>query len=185
MLMKRRSSPLSSTSRSRRPGNWRSRSATTSSTVPAFACTSALPFVTCRSGVGIRTVTGILVSFSLFFRSPRTVGPQPHDVLRLALPFSTHLILEISQRAVERREGRLDLDVRLEPIVERVRGLEPVAGDADDHGLVTRDDTRLDELLRRGDGHAAGCLGENAFRPRQQQHALDDLRVRGVLAEAA
>src|ERR671936_338793 len=84
MLMKRRSSPLSSTSRSLRPGNWRSRSATTSSTVVPLAETSALPFVTWRSGVGMRTVTGIVVSF--VFRSPRTVGPQPHDVLRLALP---------------------------------------------------------------------------------------------------
>src|SRR5207247_2039614 len=66
------------------PWHSSSRSSTTSSTVPPFAETSALPFVTWRSGVGIRTVTGIVVSLSI--RSPRTVGPQPHDVLRLALP---------------------------------------------------------------------------------------------------
>src|SRR5215468_6986023 len=122
MLMKRRSSPLSSTSRSLRPGNWRSRSATTSSTVPAFACTSALPFVTCRSGVGIRTVTGMLVSFS------------------------ARLALEIGKRAIERGQRGLDAHMGVEPVVERVGRLEAVARDADHHGFVARDDARLDEL---------------------------------------
>src|SRR6266403_3433847 len=161
MLMNRRSSPVSSTRRSFSPGNWRSRSATTSSTVPPFAETSALPFVTWRSGVGIRTVTGIVVSLS------------------------ARLVLEVGQRAIEGRERGLDLDVRVEAVVERVGRLEPIAGDGDDHGLVTRDHAGLDQLLGGGHRHTARRLGEDALRPRQQQHALDDLLVRGVLAEAA
>src|SRR5215470_17613329 len=188
MLMKRRSSPLSSTNRSLRPGNWRSRSATTSSTVPAFVCTSALPFVTCRSGVGIRTVTGILVSF--VFRSPRTVGPQPHEIQRphcllLSLAVSFRLVLEVGERAIERRQRRFDLHVGLEPIVERIRRLEAIAGDAHHHRLVARDHTCLDELFRGGERHTAGRLGEDPFCPRQQQHGFDDFGVGGVLAEAA
>src|SRR6267142_5752192 len=107
MLMNRRSSPVSSTRRSFSPGNWRSRSATTSSTVPPLAETSALPFVTWRSGVGMRTVTGIVVSLS------------------------ARLILEIGERAIEGRERGLDLHVGFEPLVERVRRLEAVPGDAD------------------------------------------------------
>src|SRR5438132_967838 len=98
MLMKRRSSPLSSTSRSLSPGNWRSRSATTSSTVPPLADTSALPFVTWRSGVGMRTVTGIVVSLS------------------------ARLVLEIGQRAIEGGQRGLDLHVRLRGVHLRLHG---------------------------------------------------------------
>src|SRR5437879_2464264 len=146
MLMKRRSSPLSSTSRSLSPGNWRSRSATTSSTVPPLADTSALPFVTWRSGVGMRTVTGIVVSLS------------------------ARLVLEIGQRAIEGGQRGLDLHVRLQPLVERVGRLEPVAGDADDHRLAARDHARLDQLL--GDGHrdAARRLGKDA---RSEEHTSE------------
>src|SRR5206468_3923611 len=49
-------------------------------------------FVARRNGVGIYTVTAMLSSARLarfFLRSPRTAGPQPRDVLRLALPSST------------------------------------------------------------------------------------------------
>src|SRR5512132_2245199 len=159
MLMNRRSSPDSSTRRSFMPGNWRSRSATTSSTVSPLAWTSALPLVTWRSGVGMRTVTGIVVSLS------------------------ARLIFEVGQGPVEGGERGLDLHVRLEPLVERVGRLEAVARDGDHHRLVARDDAGLDELLGRRHRHAACGLREDALGARQQQHALDDLLVGGVLAE--
>src|SRR5712691_9752437 len=160
MLMKRLSSPDSSTSRSFSPGNWRSRSSTSPSTEAAFAWTSFWPLVSDRSGVGILTSTGIAFLLG-------------------------RLGLEVGESLVEGRERGLDLHVGLEPPVERVRRLEPVAGDADDDGLVARDHARLDELLRRGDRHTARRLGEDALRPREQEHPFDDLLVGRVLAVAA
>ncbi len=59
-LTKRRSSPVSSTSRSRMPGYWRSRSSMTPVTVSAATWTSAAPLVRLRSGVGMRTDTAIV-----------------------------------------------------------------------------------------------------------------------------
>src|SRR5882724_3198821 len=77
MLTKRRSSPVSSTRRSRSPGNWRSRSPISASTVSPLACTSALPLVTARIGVGIRTVTGIAVSLSAYAMIPAVASQAP------------------------------------------------------------------------------------------------------------
>src|SRR5215831_13411235 len=93
--------------------------------------------------------------------------------------------LEIGQRAVEGRQRRLDLHVRVQAILQRVRRLEAVAGDADHDRLVTRNDAALDQLLGRRDGHAAGGLREDALGARQEQHALDDLLVGRVLAGTA
>src|SRR2546425_10493028 len=123
-------------SRSFSPGNWRSRSSTRPSTVWPLAWISALPFVSERSGVGIRTSTGM------------RVPPTPRG-------------LEGGQRAVEGRQRRLDVHVGFEATGERVRRLEAVAGDADDDRLGPLDDPGLDELPRRGDRDAARGLGED------------------------
>src|SRR5260370_12938457 len=134
MLMNRRSSPVSSSRRSFTPGTWRLRSGTTSSTVPPLAETSALPFVTWRSGVGIRTVTGIVVSLS------------------------ARLVLEVGQRAIEGRERGLDLDVRVEAVVERVGRLEAIAGGGDDHRPGSGDHADLHQLRGGGPPHPAPPL---------------------------
>src|SRR5688572_4763213 len=73
MLMKRRRVPVSSTSRSFMPGNCRSRSARTWSTESPLASTCALPFVTDRSGVGMRTITGMCALSCQTFRLLNTL----------------------------------------------------------------------------------------------------------------
>src|SRR5947208_10554429 len=70
-------------------------------TVFADASRRSRLFVARRNGVGIYTVTAMLSSARLarpFLRSPRTAGPQPRDVLRLALPSSqTRLAARVAE----------------------------------------------------------------------------------------
>jgi hypothetical protein len=65
------------------------------------------------------------------------------------------------------------------------QGLAAVAGHADDDGFIARDSTLIDEFLRDGDGRAAGGLGEDAFRLREQSDRRYDFCVRDGFAPAA
>src|SRR6266481_5971217 len=103
MLMKRRISPFSSTSRSRSPGYWRSRSSINSPTVSAVTSTSAEPLVIALRGVGMRTRTailGLLVSPDLNF-TYLTLG-RAECQRRAALPPSRGRAHHVSSAAVTR-----------------------------------------------------------------------------------
>src|ERR1700692_3282745 len=64
---------------------------------------------------------------------------------------------------------------------EGIGGLETVAGDADDGGLVGGDAAIGVETGGDGGGDAAGGLGEDALGLGELLHAADDLDVRDVL----
>src|SRR5207245_11275019 len=74
---------------------------------------------------------------------PTLPTPLPLLTLHDALPIS--LRLQNGQGPIERRQRRTDLHVRLQTVVERVGCLEPVAGDADDDRLISRDDAGRSE----------------------------------------
>src|SRR5690242_3920591 len=153
-LTKRRSSPASSNNRSWNPACFASRSLSTSATVAPSALISALPPDSSRSCVGMRTVTAI---------NSLLVGSLADRVGRERL-------VEGVERWGDHRggsDGRLD----------RVERLEPVAGDVGDHTLVGPDDPLGREPLQRGDGDAAGGLGEDALGAGEQLHRVDDLVV--------
>ena len=80
---------------------------------------------------------------------------------------------------------RADDDRLLDDVGDGVLRLQAVAGDADDDLLVARNAALLDQLLRDGQGDAAGGLGEDAFGLGEQQHRLGDFLVVDVLAPAA
>src|SRR5262245_4606355 len=111
MLTKRRIAPLSSTMRSRSPGNWRSRSVITSPMVLASACTSEAPLVIALRGVGMRTTMAISISLSVGDLRPgmshevgpaREASPMPQSrSRRRRLP---HLTLASAK--CQRRAGR-------------------------------------------------------------------------------
>src|SRR5215510_15548298 len=136
MLMKRRSDPSSSQSRSLKPGNCRSRSSITAPTLPPSARTLLAPPATRCSGVGTRTVT--------------LIGLHPHKGA-------------LAPDALERLERRLDRDRRHDFVDDRLLRLEAIAGDVGDDGLVAADRTLLDQFPQDRDRHPAGGLGEDAF----------------------
>src|SRR5262245_60742498 len=162
MLRNFRKSPVSSKRRSRSPGYWRSRSSTSSPTSLPLAYTSPTPPVCRRSGVGIRTSTGILGS-SL---------PRGHR-------------LELGQHGLDRGEARAHAQRPGYTTLQGFDGLQTAARDADYNRLVAADAALCDELPRGGEGHAARRLREDSLRPGQELHRLDDLLVRRVRGPAA
>src|SRR6185436_678835 len=142
MLMNFRKSPVSSQRRSRSPGYWRSRSSTSSPTSLPLAYTSPTPPVCRRSGVGMRTSTGIL-------GSSLTRGDR----------------LEIGQHGLDGGEARAHAQRLGYTILQGFDGLETAARDADDDWLVAADAALCDELPRGGEGHASRRLREDSLGP--------------------
>src|ERR1700690_1549747 len=117
MFTNRRNSPRSSHSRSFRPGYCFSRSSTISLMFAPVTWTVSLSFVTFRNGVGIRTLTAIIV------------------VLRFLLMFL------VFQQGRKLRQARLD-DPRLATFAANgFLRFQPVSRDAQHQGLVPLDAT--------------------------------------------
>src|SRR4029453_14639418 len=123
MLMNFRKSPVSSQRRSRSPGYWRSRSSTSAPTSLPLAYPSPAPPVCRRSGVGMRTSTGILGSS--LARGDR---------------------LEIGQHGLDSGEARAH--AQRHTILQGFDGLETAARDADYDRLIAADAAFRDELPR-------------------------------------
>src|SRR6185295_4467900 len=144
MLMNFRKSPVSSQRRSRSPGYWRSRSSTSSPRSLPLAYTSPAPPVCRRSGVGMRTSTGIL-------GSSLTRGDR----------------LEIGQQGRDGGEARAHTQRLGHTILQGFDGLETAARDTDYDRLVAADAAFRNELPGGGEGHASRRLREDSFRPGQ------------------
>src|SRR5579871_2274263 len=149
MLTNRRRFPASSVRRAPRPGYCRSRSPISEAIVPAAPITVSCSFASLRSGVGISTVTGMVVSFVV----RRSNGGDE---------------LFGAERRVERCQVRLDVGGTTHLAGDRLLRLEAVAGDGEHDEVVLREAALLDELPRDGDRDATRRLGEDALGPAQQ-----------------
>src|SRR5213083_2398096 len=140
-------------------------------TVFADASRRSRLFVARRNGVGIYTVTAMLSSARLarsFLRSPRTAGPQPRDVLRLALPSSTD-----SPRGARRRASaaaaRLALPLAQIPLAGvGQHGHHELLG-----GELRGDGARSERRGAGGDAHEQALLAREPSRPRDRVFVAD------------
>src|SRR5271169_6865135 len=125
MLTKRRTRPSSSQRRSLMPLNRRSRSLTTAPTVAPAAPTSSAPPVKRRSGVGMRTRTGI--------------ADPPERWCRSLVPCrAAGLRRERVVEGVELLQSSVDDERAGDAGADRFQRLVAVAGDADHDRLMAR-----------------------------------------------
>src|SRR6478735_6719670 len=90
----------------------------------------------------------------------------------------------LRELGLEALEGGVDL-VHLERIARRVERLQTLAGDVDDDPLAVGQLAPFGQLAQDADGDAAGGLGEDAGRLRQQLDPFADLLVGDRIDAAA
>src|SRR5438552_3694627 len=122
----------------------------------AFTSTTSSLLVSLRNGVGILTVCAIIslcICKVRFFRR---------------------------EQRLKFAQARLDLARLPGMSIYGVKGLEAIAGHAEDHGIFGRNFSRGNEFPGHADGHTASRFGKDTFVLGQQLDSFADLVVRDI-----
>src|SRR5881394_2672292 len=146
--------PVLSMSRSRMPLKRACSASIAPATVAACTSMTSCSWVSRRSVSGMRTCTGM---------SGRHSGFLGRD------------------QCFELAQARLDFTWFADMARHGIKGLEAVAGNAENRGIAGGNFPGGNQLLRHAHGHATSGLGKDAFTLGQQADAFTDFLVRHVV----
>ena len=119
-------------------------------------------------------------------RAPPRTAPSAAERSWVGIFTTTAIRPRRARRTWPRRpRASASIVLRLEGAADRVERLQALAGDHQHDALVGVDVAARGELREHGGGDAAGGLGEDAGRLRQQRDALADLLVADGVDRAA